>query len=125
MGRAKLMGNGMSNNEGPAKPAACDLRTALDLSGVDVVNLAPRISLSDYRQAMVLADAEAAERLGEYMLLSWYDRDRDFESPQHSSECHQDNAVPGYVDYGLYHGATLMVDIEGGRFVFFYLPVAL
>ncbi|NNG14659.1 MAG: AF1514 family protein [Gammaproteobacteria bacterium] len=27
------------------------------------------------------------------------------------------------VDYGLSHGASLMVDIEDGRFVFFYLPL--
>ena len=125
MGLAKLMENGMRDSDKPAGPAACDLRTTVDLSGVDVVNLVPQKPLSDYRQAMALADAEAAERLGEYMLLSWYDRDRDFESPQHASECHQDSAVPGYVDYGVYHGATLMVDIEGGRFVFFYLPVEL
>ena len=45
------------------------------------------------------------------------------ESPQHASECHLDSAVPGYVDYGIYHGATLKVNIEQGRFVFFYLPV--
>jgi hypothetical protein len=32
--------------------------------------------------------------------------------------------VPGYVDYGIHHGATLKVDIERGRFVFFYLDVA-
>jgi hypothetical protein len=31
--------------------------------------------------------------------------------------------VPGYVDYGVYHGATLKIDIEQGRFVFFYLSV--
>jgi hypothetical protein len=53
------------------------------------------------------------------------DRDRDVESPQHVSECHAESAVPGYVDYGINHGATLMVDIEDGRFVFFYLPVIL
>jgi hypothetical protein len=29
--------------------------------------------------------------------------------------------MPGYVDYGLHHGATLKVDVESGRFVFFYL----
>ena len=74
---------------------------------------------------MQLANAEAATRLGDYMLLSWYDRDRDFESPQHASECHLDSAIPGYVDYGISHGATLLVDIEDGRFVFFYLPVDL
>jgi hypothetical protein len=27
------------------------------------------------------------------------------------------------VDYGIHHGATLMVDVENGRFVFFYRPV--
>ncbi len=70
---------------------------------------------------MALAGAQAERRLDDAMLLSWYDRDRDFESPQHASECHLDSAVPGYVDYGLSHGATLMVDVEDGRFVFFYL----
>jgi hypothetical protein len=72
---------------------------------------------------MELARTTAQARLGEYMLLSWYDRDRDFEAPQHVSECHQDSAVPGYVDYALHRGATLMIDIESGRFVFFYRPV--
>lgn len=43
-------------------------------------------------------------------------RDRDFESPQ------QAGAVPGYVDYGLHHGATPKVGVEDGRFAFFYLP---
>lgn len=102
---------------------ACLLRSGVDLSGVDVVRLSPAPPLPDYRAAMALADVEAEQRFGEYMLLSWYDRDRDFEAPQHSSECHVDSAIPGYVDYGISHGATLMVDIEAGRFVFFYLPV--
>jgi hypothetical protein len=70
---------------------------------------------------MALAEEIAHEKLGEYMLLSWYDRDRDFESPQHSSECHQDSAVPGYVDYGLNHGATLKIDLYQGRFIFFLM----
>jgi len=70
---------------------------------------------------MKLADELAGARLGDYMMLSWYDRD--FESPQHASECHQDSAVPGYVDYGIHHGARLMVDLHEGRFVFFYLPL--
>lgn len=92
-------------------------------SGVTEVRLAPRPPLSDYREAMRVADAEATARLGDYMLLSWYDRDRDFESPQHAGECHAGSATPGYVDYGLYHGAKLKVDIEDGRFVFFYFPI--
>ena len=70
---------------------------------------------------MAQAIKQAETTLNEYMLLSWYDRDRDFESPQHASECHLDSAIPGYVDYGLNHGAQLKVDIEQGRFVFFYL----
>ena len=73
--------------------------------------------------AVVDPIAEAAARLGEAMLLSWYDRDRDFEAPQHVSECHADSAVPGYVDYALHRGAALKIDIEDGRFVFFYLAM--
>jgi hypothetical protein len=101
----------------------CELRTDVDMSGITVVELTPDSALADYRAAMTIANQQAAQRLGEYMLLSWYDRDRDFESPQHSSECHLDSAIPGYVDYGVSHGARLKVDIEQGRFVFFYLPV--
>jgi len=102
---------------------SCLPRTAPDYAGVTVVRLTAPAPLKDYLAAMKLADAEASSRLASHMLLSWYDRDRDFESPQHSSECHAAGAVPGYVDYGLNHGAKLMVDIEGGRFVFFYLPL--
>ena len=104
---------------------SCGIGHEPDLNGMTVVALAEGPPLSDYRVAMARADEIATERLGEAMLLSWYDHDRDFESPQHSSECHQVSATPGYVDYGLNHGATLKVDIEQGRFVFFYLAVDL
>ena len=103
----------------------CPIRTAPDDSDVKIVEIQPESPLADYTQAMAMANAEAGRLIGEHMLLSWYDRDRDFESPQHASECHADSAVPGYVDYGLYHGATLKIDIEAGRFVFFYLPLDL
>lgn len=106
-------------------PPTCSIPQEADYSGVSIFALFPDPSPEDYLQAMQLANAVAQERLGDYMLLSWYDRDRDFESPQHASECHMNSAVPGYVDYGLYHGAKLKVDIEDGRFVFFYLPVDL
>jgi hypothetical protein len=96
-----------------------------DYSNVEVVELVSNDTINDYLSAMKKADELAAEKLQDYMLLSWYDRDRDFESPQHASECHLDSAVPGYVDYGLYHGARLKVDIDQGRFVFFYMPVDL
>ena len=111
----------MSNEH--EQPVSCPIPSAPDMSNISVVELAPVERLPDYRAAMRLASAEAERRLGEYMLVSWYDRDRDFESPQHASECHLDSAVPGYVDYGISHGATLRVDVERGRFVFFYLPV--
>lgn len=90
---------------------------------IKVVELSPAQAVADYKVAMKLATNEAELRLGEAMLIAWYDRDRDFESPQHSSECHQDSAIPGYVDYGVNHGATLKIDIEQGRFVFFYMAV--
>jgi hypothetical protein len=106
-------------------PAACPLPAPADFSGVTVVALDPQPPLPDYLAAMKLAEAEAKQRLGEAMLLSWYDRDRDFEAPQHVSECHQDSAIPGYVDYALHRGAKLKVEIERGRFVFFYIPVEL
>jgi hypothetical protein len=102
---------------------ACPLPSPPDLSGITVVPLHPHAPLAGYLEAMRLAQAEAGARLNDPMLLSWYDRDRDFEAPQHVSECHQDSAVPGYVDYGIHHGATLMVDVENGRFVFFYRSV--
>ncbi|MHB1247600.1 MAG: AF1514 family protein [Sulfuriferula sp.] len=54
-------------------------------------------------EVMRVANAEADSRLGEYMLLSWYDRDRDFESQQHASECHENSTVPGYVDSRQFH----------------------
>ncbi|MCB1733747.1 MAG: AF1514 family protein [Gammaproteobacteria bacterium] len=113
----------MSNTKGEIVAGICGLPRDLDLSGVEVVSLNPSPPLDDYRAAMRLAQSESTSRFGDPMLLSWYDRDRDFESPQHASECHADSAIPGYVDYGLYHGATLMIDIEDGRFVFFYLNV--
>ena len=118
---ASMSENDTTSTRGPV----CSVRETPDFGDVDLVELAPDPSPADFSSARRLAEADAQERLGESMLLSWYDRDRDFESPQHAGECHLDSAVPGYVDYGLYHGARLEVDIENGRFVFFYLPVEL
>ena len=114
-----------SNKTDKASDTECPVPMPVDLSQLTIVELQPERPMADYQEAMQLANAEAKKRLGDVMLLSWYDRDRDFESPQHVSECHQDSAIPGYVDYGIHHGARLKVDIEQGRFVFFYLPVEL
>jgi len=113
---------GMSNSSQSSGPA-CPLPRAADLSGVTTVSLRP--SPPDVQAALKLADEEAKRRLGDAMLLSWYDRDRNFEAPQHVSECHQDSAVPGYVDYALSRGATLRIDFDDGRYVFFFCPVEL
>lgn len=90
---------------------------------VEEVSLRPETSPDDYQQAMAIAKTEAEKRLGEYMLMSWYDRDRDYESPPNTTECAGDCEKEGYIHYGLNHGATLKIDIEDGRFVFFFAPV--
>ena len=73
--------------------------------------------------ALGCATQLANERLGENMLLSWYDRERDLESPAHVSECHEGCAVKGFWDYALNRGATLAVDVDDGRFVFCFMPL--
>lgn len=90
------------------------------LSRVTLAELRPDSLVADHAAALTLANKEAGRRLAGPMLLSWYDRDRDFEAPQHVSECHAAGAVPGCVEYALSRGASLKVDIEDGRFVFFY-----
>jgi len=90
---------------------------------VETVSLSPAGGVKDYQEAMALAKVEAAKRFEEYMLMSWYDRDRDFESPPNTTECPDGCEKNGYILYGLSHGAKLKVDIEDGRFVFFFAPV--
>ena len=104
------------------KAGSCDIHQD-EASGLTVLDFSTTKPLSDYRDAIELATRIATEHFGEMMMLSWYDRDRDFESPQHSSECHLDSAIPGYVDYGISHGATLKVVIEEGRFVFYFTQI--
>jgi hypothetical protein len=114
------------NGGSPSKPSegvVCPVPRAPDMSQVTVVALAPEPPPADYLAALRLAEQEARRRFGEVMLLSWYDRDRGFEAPQHVSECHAASATPGYVDYALHRGARLKIDIDSGRFVFFYLPL--
>ena len=106
----------MTNNK------SCPIKSP-DLSQVEVVCLHPENEVSNYQQAVDLARSEAEQRFEEYMLVSWYDRDRDFESPPNTTECSEACEKDGYIHYGLSHGARLKVDIEAGRFVFFFTPV--
>ncbi len=76
----------------------------------------------DFNAALKLASAIAGHQLGDTtMLLSWYDRERDLESPAGVSECHEGCAVKGSWDYALNRGARLAVSFEGGRFYFCFL----
>jgi len=104
-----------------SKESHCNIPTEPDYTAVKMIEITPQKPLKDYLQAMKLAESEVLEYYDDPMLIAWYDRDRDFESPQHASECHVDTAIPGYIDYALYHGATLRLNIENGRFIFFYI----
>ena len=84
---------------------------------MEVTSQDPQLAQSGAR---ALADEVANREVEEPMLLSWYDRDRDFESPAHASECHDACDEPGYLEYAKSRGAVLRVEIDGGRFVFCY-----
>jgi hypothetical protein len=76
----------------------------------------------DFNVALKLATAIARQQLGdETMLLSWYDRERDLESPAGVSECHVGCATKGSWDYALNRGARLAVEYDSGRFYFCFL----
>ena len=94
-----------------------------DLSEVEVVSVSDDDEIENHSDAKVIADYHAARRFDEFMLISWYDRDCDLESPGHTTEKPGDGPKDGYIHYASSHGAKLMVDIGDGRFVFFYTPV--
>jgi hypothetical protein len=76
----------------------------------------------DFNAALKLAIAIAQQQLGEEtMMLSWYDRERDLESPAGVSECHVGCATRGSWDYALNRGAQLAVEYDSGRFYFCFL----
>ncbi|MEW6646183.1 MAG: AF1514 family protein [Pseudomonadota bacterium] len=77
----------------------------------------------DFNRAKRLADALAEERVDGPLLLSWYDRGRDLESPAGVNECHRHCATPGYVAYAENRGGTLLVDVAHGAYVFCYRPL--
>lgn len=76
-----------------------------------------------FATAKRLADDAAEVLLAEPVLLSWYDRVRDIESPAGVNECHKHCSTPGYVDYAANRGGTLVVDIGAGEYVFCYRPL--
>lgn len=98
-------------------PAVCNIPD-VDTSGVTLVELRHGNPVADYQEAVELAKKEAHKHMEEFMLMSWFDRDRNIESPPNSTETAGDE-LTGYAYYGISHGATLKVDVEKGRFVFF------
>lgn len=78
----------------------------------------------DFDASLKLAQAIAGNLLEEAMLLAWYDRDRNLESPGHVSECHENCPIPGWWDYAANRGATLAINFSQGRFVFCFMPLA-
>lgn len=76
----------------------------------------------DFNAALKLATAIAQQQLDdETMLLSWFDRERDLESPAGVSECHEGCATKGSWDYASNRGARLVVEFDAGRFFFCFL----
>ncbi len=76
----------------------------------------------DFNASLKLATTIAQRQLGdETMLLSWYDRERDLESPAGVSECHEGCATKGSWDYALNRGARLAAEFDSGRFFFCFL----
>jgi hypothetical protein len=76
----------------------------------------------DFNAALKLATVIAQQQLGDdTMLLSWYDRERELESPAGVSECHEGCATRGSWDYALNRGARLAVIFDSGRFFFCFL----
>ena len=69
-----VLSSTVDNNE---TGSHCDL-SPLSYDGVEIVNLHPEPSPADYLQAVAIANRLADEKLPGHMLLSWYDRDRDF-----------------------------------------------
>ena len=77
----------------------------------------------DFNACLKLAEANAEHLLGEAMLLSFYDRERNLESPNGVSECHRGCDTPGWIDYAKNRGDRLIVDFGRGRFVFCFMPL--
>lgn len=74
----------------------------------------------DFAKAKTLANATAASELEEPVLLSWFDKLRDRESPHGVSECHNQCEIPGCVEYAANRGGKLVVDIDQGNYLFCY-----
>lgn len=112
----------MSDNSTSTRESKCDIATQVDYSQVKIITIETSTPIANYAQALVIANAEAEKHFDDAMLLSSYDRDRDFEIPQHAGECHLNSAIPGYIDYALYHGARLKIVLNDEQYSFFYYP---
>ena len=74
----------------------------------------------DFQRAKDAAVRQAEATLEDAILLSWYDKIRDMESPSGVSECHDACDVPGAVEYAENRGGRLIVNINSGDYLFCY-----
>jgi hypothetical protein len=71
----------------------------------------------DFNKALVIAKKEAEGYRVDAMLLSWYDKKRDFYSPQVEC-CGEDE--PSWVVYAKSRGGDLTIDINDEEYVFIF-----
>jgi hypothetical protein len=102
---------------------ACDLQRVPDYRKVTIITLQSVSVSPSFWDALSLAEEAAVLTLGENILLSWHEQDCLFAHTQPADGRDYPDAVPGYADYAVKHGARLMVDIDDGRFVFFFRPM--
>ena len=74
--------------------------------------------MKDFQQANELADKVADTKLGEHILLSFYAKDKDYDSPRGASDCHENSAVPRYVHYAVYQDAPCVSIFKKGALYF-------
>lgn len=101
------------------KVSSCDIHQDV-VSGLTVLDIATSHSLTDHHEATELAHHMAMQHIGEVVMLSWHDRHWNCETPLDGGEHHPAGPLAGYVDYGVSYGASLVVVIEAGRFVFYF-----
>jgi YHS domain-containing protein len=70
----------------------------------------------EFESAQALAKVAANHLVAGAMLLAWYDRPREKESPE-VPEC---TGKPGWIAYAEGHGGNIRVDINHGEYVFIF-----
>ena len=90
-------------------------------AGFETFNISVAEEEPDFNLARSRAEALAATRLNEPMLIAWFDGRRGEEHP-HVPECqHQ----PGWLAYAEGHGGRVRVDINGDEYSFIFTDASI